>query len=74
VISCFAEPVGSRLFLPAGLLKRALMLSRSARLRASRLGDRPEDEALYFGEGESLRYLETLHGSGRPRLSVVGVE
>jgi hypothetical protein len=62
------EPVGSALFLPASLLKRGLLLHRSAHMHAAWLGLAEgsgmnlERSALYCGEGESLRFLGSLHG------------
>jgi hypothetical protein len=65
------EPVGSTLFLPASLLKRVLTLRRSLHMHAAWLG-LPEGDGItgkgsgiYCGEGDSLRFLASLHG-GHP--------
>jgi hypothetical protein len=70
----FAEPVGSPLLVAASLLKRVLVVHRSARplvawvgpLKSTETGH--EGEALYWGEGESLSFLASVHG-GEYRLS-----
>lgn len=65
------EPIGSAFFLPASWLKRVLTLHRSTHMQSVWLGPVEaggtgrEGNTLYWGEGESLGFLDSLHGGCR---------
>lgn len=66
-----AEPVGSRWYLLASILKRVVLLISSRRFSSARItgasaAGNGQAEALYLGEGESLGYLAGLCGRGVP--------